>query len=479
MSALSLEPGPCGNWRLNAAFWGLGIALLAGTASCADDTGTDVRPDASADALLRSPDDVRRDIAISFGADVNADTALTPEAGPLIDGGELDLPPQLTIVKDDPADLPLPGLSADESDTFKEGDALFDTTFRLPDGLGPLFIRTACSACHVEAGKGPGSVTKIQIVDAVTRLPVQNPNELPYGGTERPYAVAGATTPLLAPENVAAGHELLVSRRIGPTVMGRGYIEAIADSEIERVAEAQALRSDGIKGHINRVTYRSQANAAVPISYKFGQAGLIGRFGLKARVATLDDFTADAFQGDMGMTSPLRPDELPNPEGIKDDRKPGVDLDVEDVVTVAAYLRTVAIPDRDNAQAKGPGPGLFEKILCATCHVPSLKTRADFPLKLLAGIDAPVYSDLLLHDMGDDLADGQTDESAGPRDWKTAPLVGLRYQRSFLHDGRARTISEAILKHAGNGSQANGSVGAFKNLGDTEKAALVAFVLSL
>ena len=113
------------------------------------------------------------------------------------------------------------------------------------------------------------------------------------------------------------------------------------------------------------------------------------------------------------------------------------------------------------------------------CHVPGLRTRSDFPVVQLAGIYAPVYTDLLLHDMGEELADRQTDEGAGPRDWRTAPLIGMRFQSSYLHDGRAATIEVAILKHEGPGSEANGSIEKFKALPPDQRSALLAFVQGL
>jgi CxxC motif-containing protein (DUF1111 family) len=380
-----------------------------------------------------------------------------------------------SVVGDDPSDEPLAGLDEHALEVFARGDQLFGTPFRTTDGIGPLYIRTSCAACHVEGGKGPGAVQKFQVVMTGTRALANDVPEMAYGSTERPYAAAGASRPLLAPAHLAPGYDLALSRRIGPSVMGRGYLEAILDSEIERVEAEQAQRSDGIRGRINRVTYHSLASPGVVVSRQRGEGGLIGRFGLKARVVSLDDFAADAFQGDMGLTSPLRPDELPNPEGIADDRKPGPDVDADTVTTVAAYVRTIAIPPR----APSAGAEMFARVACATCHVPTLRTRADYPVRALAGVDAPVYTDLLLHDMGEALADYLTDESAGPREWRTAPLIALRFQRSYLHDGRARTIEEAILQHEGPGSQANGSVAAFKSLTEAERAALVAFVRTL
>jgi CxxC motif-containing protein (DUF1111 family) len=376
-------------------------------------------------------------------------------------------------------DLPLVGLYGPALDTFDRGAKLFDRDFPVSEGLGPLFILPRCSACHERAGSGPGVVQKFQLVDATTGVPIKDAPEMMYGGTERPFTAAGATIPLLAPTAPRPGQQLVTSRRIGPAVTGRGYIEAVLDSEIERIAAEQAMRTDGIRGRINRVTYHSQSVAGVAFPHEHGQAGIIGRFGVKARVATIDDFTGDAFQGDMGLTSPLRPDELANPDGLRDDEKAGPDLTAETVLTVAAYVRTIEIPSRTDAVSTPGGRVAFEAANCSVCHVPGLRTRPDHPVIQLAGIYAPIYSDLLLHDMGDALADGQTDESAGPRDWRTAPLIGLRFQKAYLHDGRAPTIEVAILKHAGPGSEANDSVERFKALPRDQREALLAFVRGL
>jgi CxxC motif-containing protein (DUF1111 family) len=379
----------------------------------------------------------------------------------------------------DPSDRPLVGLSRGGLDVFDQGDRLFEATFRPAQGLGPLYIQASCASCHQEAGSGPGHVDKFQIVDAATRAPIANAPEMIFGATERPFTVAGATSPLLAPAAPLPGHDVVHSRRIGPSVMGRGYIEAVLDSEIERMAAEQATRSDGIHGRINRVTYRSQAILGVAVPHASGEGNLIGRFGVKARVTTIDDFTADALEGDMGLTSPMRPDELPNPDGLRDDLKPGVDVTAATVTTVAAYLRTIEIPSRAAAVSTVGGAAAFAAADCAVCHAPGLRTRADFPVVQLADVHAPIYSDLLLHDMGEGLADRLTDESAGPRDWRTSPLIGLRFQKAYLHDGRAATIEVAILKHAGTGSEANGSVAKFQALSPPQRAALLSFVAGL
>lgn len=380
-----------------------------------------------------------------------------------------------TVVKEDPTDIPLRAASAAERSLFVDGDIRFDEPFRDTDGVGPVFIRTACGACHEAAGKGPGTVVKMVVIDADGVTPAKDQSLLPYGNTVRPYTAGAATTALLAPE----APQVKQTTRVPPAVFGRGYLEAVDDAEIERVEAEQKARTDGIHGQIHRVTYPSETSADEAFhTHKKGDANLIGRFGLKARQATLDDFTADAYQGDMGITSPLRPTELPNPDKLTDDSKPGVDIDVETVRLVARYMRLLEIPRRKTT-AGSPGEKLFADSKCAVCHVPTMKTRASYPIAPLAGIDAPVFTDLLLHDLGPAMSDGLTDGGAGPSQWKTAPLIGLRFMRNYLHDGRARTVEAAILGHEGTASEANASISLFRALSDADRATLVEYVEGL
>ena len=134
---------------------------------------------------------------------------------------------------------------------------------------------------------------------------------------------------------------------------------------------------------------------------------------------------ADALQNDMGITSPLRPDEFPNPDGLTDDAKPGIDVTADSVNLRADYVRTIAIPWRATPDAARARRCSMRRG-AARCHVPTLHTRADYPIAELADIDAPIYTDLLLHDMGDDLSDSLADGEgvATPRTWRTAPLIG-------------------------------------------------------
>lgn len=379
-------------------------------------------------------------------------------------------------VAGDPVDVPIDGLSKELVATFHAGDALFDLPLREADGLGPLFTRTACSSCHEEGGRGPGLVQKMAVVDADGKTPAKDQSKLPHGHTIHPLVAGGGKTPIVAPGDP----DVKVSIRVGPPVLGRGYMEAVEDSEIVRLAAEQAARTDGIKGRINHVTYASEANPASRVHATKKGDKVIGRFGLKARIGFLDDFVADAAQGDMGITSPLRPTEILNPDGLLDDKKPGIDITLESVNIRADYIRLIAIPRRPMPDAKAAK--LFETTKCSVCHAPALETRHDYPIPQIAGIKVDVYTDFLLHDMGDELADGLPygeDGEATYRDWRTAPLIGLRFLKNYLHDSRAHSVEEAILQHAGTGSEANGSIDLFKALSPTDRASLLAFVEAL
>jgi len=359
----------------------------------------------------------------------------------------------LVRVTDDPSDQPWPGLDDDALARFALGDALFEQLFRTTQGIGPLFIRGSCAACHADDAKGPGFVDTF-VGDA------------PYGHTVRPYTTTDAALPVLAPEGATT------SRRIGPAVYGRGAMEAVDASALFALAEAQANAPGPVKGVVARVTWRSQENDDPRFpTYAEGTPDLVGRFGLKARVATLDDFAADALQGDMGLTSPMRPVELPNPAGITDDDLPGVDVSSEDVNLLADYVRLLRIPPRIDVDEGGLA--LLDSTGCTACHVRALPTREDYPFAVLRAVDVEIFSDLLLHDMGEALADGLVDEQAGPRQWRTAPLIGLRYFRNYLHDGRAATLDDAVRAHDAPDSEARDAAAAYAALTDDDRALLL------
>ena len=382
----------------------------------------------------------------------------------------------LTIVSEDASDSPIRGLDPEWRARFDRGDALFEAVFRDSQGLGPVYIRQSCASCHADDARGPGSVRKMVLVGADGITPLADQSGLAFGHTVRPQVAAGAELGITAP----AGAALLLTSRFGPAVYGRGYLEAIEDSEIERVAaEQERADEDGVSGRINRVPYQAEPNEDDRYhAHRPGEAGLIGRFGLKARIAGVDEFTADAFQGDMGITSPLRPNELPNP-AAEDDDLPGEDIDAETVNLTADYVRLLRIPTRGEAARSAHGAALFAQAGCDRCHVPRLHTRADYPIAALADTDAEVYTDLLLHDMGPEFSDGLSEHDASASEWRTAPLLGLRHLRNYLHDGRARDVEEAIVLHGGEGSEAAASVSRFMQLDAQDRAQLIEFVSAL
>lgn len=350
--------------------------------------------------------------------------------------------------------LPLAAASEAELAQFRDGDALFEATVRESDGLGPLYVRDACAACHQSDGRGPGFVNKFVPTTPIERREMRA--LFPLGTSERPFVAAGATRALLLP----VGEQFRSVRRLPPAVFGRGYLEAIRESELERVASSAASRAGSVRGRPNRL-----------------ENGRIGRFGLKARLATLEDFTADALNSDMGLTTPQRPNEPSGPEGLLDDARPGIDFDESRVNRLSEYVRLLEIPTRSSDESGGAE--LFASIGCATCHVPTLRTEPDFRVAALADIDAPVYSDLLLHDMGEARSDGQYEEQARPSEFRTAPLIGLRFLSSFLHDGSARTVADAIEAHAAPGSEGRDAVQAFHALAPEARARLSRFVETL
>jgi CxxC motif-containing protein (DUF1111 family) len=364
------------------------------------------------------------------------------------------------VVRIDRADVPIADLPAPLLERFRAGDELFETVFREIDGLGPLYVRASCSDCHADDGRGPGFVTRVGRFDPggseKSLLAV-----LPFGDMERPYAL-GPAKPLLFSD----GPGLRKTRRMPPAVFGRGYIEAVADRSILENAKRARRLGSPISG---RVALLDQGPGNKP---------KIGRFGLKARSPDLLSFTADALQGDMGLTSSYRPFEPPNPSGVTDDAKAGLDVSDEQVGLLADYVRLLVLPER-KLPRDPRGARLFAAVECNECHVPSLRTRSDAELPMLADIDAPIYSDLLLHDMGAELSDGIAERAAGPREWRTAPLMGMRFQSSFLHDGRAQSVEEAILLHQGEGSEAVDSVAAFLALDEVDRRLLLSFVQGL
>lgn len=366
-------------------------------------------------------------------------------------------------------DGPVDGLSPAELAAFVRGDEEFGRRFSPATGLGPIFNDVSCAACHSGDGRGrPGN--------ALTRI--GSPDDDMFRSLGGPQIQDRAIPGALA-EQTPAG--VAISLRLPPPVFGVGLIESIPESTILARADPNDLDGDGISGRPNWVTPPAWVPATEPGA---GPAPRIGRFGRKAQTTSILQQTVEAYLQDMGVTTDFLPVENRNPLA-------GHPHDAADVVpepeaasgivfAVVNYLRLLAPPAPAAPNANlDRGSVVFSDVGCAACHVPTLQTGT-VPVVALSNRPVTLYSDLLLHDMGDALADNRPDQGASGREWRTTPLWGLRLIRQFLngeafllHDGRARTIEEAILLHGG---EAQRSRDRFNGLNPGDRAALLDFV---
>ena len=424
--------------------------------------------------------------------------------------------------------MPLPTLDDAENARFAVGNSFFrrnwveapaSTTAR--DGLGPHFIARSCGGCHVQDGRGaPPDFTKglsEQPVALLMRLSIPGvgahggvvPDPV-YGDQLNNAAVQGVQPegqvriryqdlqgqfadgtrytlhkPLYSMTKLAYGplaNGIMISPRIAPQIAGVGLLEAITDEDILANAAAQAASAGSIKGQPNRVWD------------DFAQAQRIGRLGWKANQASVASQTAGAFQGDMGITSTQHPSETCTPTqkdclaapGGSQGKSPEIDdRTLSDVIFYQATLAPAARRNVNEVRVQR-GQALFAQAQCNACHRPNYTTgAAPFPRlssPKVQGIKIWPYTDLLLHDLGHDLADGRPDFAANGQQWKTPPLwgVGLVHDvnghRRLLHDGRANGVLEAILWHGGEARQAKQHM---LQLNARDRQALVAFVESL
>nr|WP_315848297.1 di-heme oxidoredictase family protein [uncultured Rhodoferax sp.] len=424
--------------------------------------------------------------------------------------------------------MPLPTLDDAENARFAVGNSFFrrnwveapaSTTAR--DGLGPHFIARSCGGCHVQDGRGappdfrkglsdppvallmrlsvPGVGAHGGVVpdpvygDQLNNAAIQGVQpegqiRIRYQTLRGQFADGTAYTlrkPLYSLTHLAYGPlapGVMLSPRIAPQMAGVGLLEAIPEADILANAAAQAAAAGPIKGQPNHVWD------------DFAQAQRVGRFGWKANQASLASQTAGAFLGDIGITSPQHPDEtctpmqkdcLVAPRGAQG-KAPEIDeRTLADVIFYQATLAPAARRNVNDAKVLR-GQALFAQAQCSTCHRPSYTTgAAPFPRlssTKVQGLKIWPYTDLLLHNMGPDLADGRPDFAANGQQWKTPPLwgVGLIHDvnghRRLLHDGRANGVLEAILWHGG---EAQGSKNNVLQLNARDRQALVAFVESL
>lgn len=424
---------------------------------------------------------------------------------------------------------PSENLSFEDQLDFELGNAMFmklwvssPSSTKASDGLGPLFNARSCQRCHINDGRGhaPGIDDK-NAVSMFLRISIPGgtapdidgyhatlPDPM-YGGqmqdfslagiapeyrldleyTERPITLSGSETaslrdPIYHTEDLGYGPlhpDAMLSPRVAPPMIGLGLLEAIPAKDILALTDPDDLDEDGISGRANIV-----------LSREF-DTPMLGRFGLKAGMPTVREQSAAAFHGDIGISSPLFPAPYGDctqtqtscqtaPHGAGDVRRDEIDAIGLDLTTF--YSRNLAVPQRRNADDSEVlhGKQVFYETGCTSCHHPAFVTHR------LDGQDAQSfqlvwpYSDLLLHDMGEGLADHRPEARATGREWRTPPLWGIGLtkqvsdQAGYLHDGRARSLLEAVLWHGG---EAERQKRAIIDMPKTDRDALIRFLESL
>ncbi|MFW6201983.1 MAG: di-heme oxidoredictase family protein [Gemmatimonadota bacterium] len=361
---------------------------------------------------------------------------------------------------------PVTRLSDAELERFALGRVQFDRIFTPEEGLGPLFNENQCSACHTDPASGG---TGEQLVRKATRFSTTaGCDPLAEAGGEN---VRSQATPALEAHGVERQPPpegaTERARFTTPFLFGLGLVEAVPDETLLENADPDDADGDGISGRVGR-----------------DAAGRVARFGRKADVATLADFVASALLLEMGLTSPRFPAEPPVAElaPLLAETDPALDpeVDAETVALLTDYVRFLAPPPRrlpsnpDELERIDRGEGMFHAIGCGSCHTPSLRT-APSDVAAFDRREVRLYSDLLLHDMGPELA-GTCGPAASPREWRTEPLMGLGRREAYLHDGRTYDLREAILLHGG---EATAVRAAFEALGRVRQEAILRFLRTL
>ena len=290
-----------------------------------------------------------------------------------------------------------------------------------------------------------------------------------------PYSLRRPTYSILDAAFGPLHSEVMVSPRIGPATIGMGLLEAIPEERILALSDPEDLDGDGISGRPNMVWDDAL------------QAYVLGRFGWKASQATVEGQAAGAFHGDIGITSTRFPAEnCPAVQTNCQESPNGGSPEVPDerLAKVTFYVQTLAVPamrNTDSPQVQR-GARLFMEAGCAACHTPRHETAEPYHVRPLQGQVIFPYTDLLLHDMGEGLADNRPDGQATGREWRTPPLWGIGLVETvnghtmFLHDGRARNIEEAIIWHGG---ESQGSRDLFMDMSLEDRKALIDFLRSL
>lgn len=414
---------------------------------------------------------------------------------------------------------PIKNLDRQRRRIFVFGDHLFNTQWvQAPssvstlDGLGPLFNRNSCAGCHVRDGRGrPPLPHEDRMLSKLIRLSVPGQTEeggpLPhplYGGQLQEQGILGVApegqTQIIWKEesgtfadgqpfrvrrprytftNLAygpLGEETLFSPRVAPAVFGWGLLENIPEAAILQHADPEDQDGDGISGRPNYVWDVAQ------------QEKQLGHLGWKANQPNLKQQIAGAFNGDIGLTTSLFPT-VSCSDGQSDclnETQFGDQPEVSDefLDKITTYMSLLAVPARRNIDGvpEQRGEQLFYQAQCATCHTPRIVTGKTSEHPEFNNQVIHPYTDLLLHDMGPDLADNRPDFDADGQEWRTPPLWGIGLVQNvnkhtfFLHDGRARNLTEAVLWHGG---EAQASKDRFLQMPNKDRADLVAFLSSL
>lgn len=404
---------------------------------------------------------------------------------------------------------PISGMSTYDGFVHSVGDGIFSQVFvsapapHFP-GLGPIYNNVSCVSCHHNDGKGtptlglvessllarisvpgiasdggavpaPGfglqlqdksltGIPEVKINVSYTEIPFTFPDGETASLRKPVYAISSSYKPL------PAGY--MISVRLAPPIFGLGLLELIPESTILSCADSSDLNGDGISGKPNYVYNPEDKKRA------------LGRFGLKANTPSIRIQVASAFQQDMGLTSSIFAAESSWGQPQYDDRTDDPEISDSLLNATVFYARTLAVPARRNVHDSVSlrGERIFRQINCGSCHLPDVRTGVDVRLPMLSHQLIHPYTDLLLHDMGDGLADGRPDYQATGNEWRTMPLWGIGlFQKTngtayYLHDGRARTMTEAILWHGGESKK---SRDLFIQLSKTDRDALLTFLQSL
>jgi len=427
---------------------------------------------------------------------------------------------------------PLPGLTADEKAFFLDGQARFAEIEVVKNGsnngLGPRFNSNQCFSCHTQPSIGGTSPAKNPLPDVAASAGAKNvvpwfiapngpirearfktSNGKADGGVHDLFVITGRSDapgcniaqfdflPAGNPLTGQGGNQNIIFR-IPTPVFGAGLIEAIPDSVIlaNQQANASAKSQLGIHGHAN-----AHLSGNVNLS---ANDGTITRFGWKAQNKSLLMFSGEAYNVEMGISNQLFPQERDETPSCLFTPTPNDTLNftttpsttssgisnpavISDIEAFANFMRMLAPPTpAAPTPSSEKGRGTFARIGCVHCHTPSLTTgkmiasgSATSPSAALSNQTANLYSDLLVHHMGEGLADGITQGAAGPDEFRTAPLWGVGQRVFFLHDGRTTNLVDAIRDHRSKGSEANKVIEHFNKLKTQEQQEIIDFLRSL